>query len=105
MSQLLSFLLRAFILAAGLVFAALVAVLFVLVAALWCVAALWGLLTGKPVARFTVRMGPRSAFDAMRRRAPAAGERSRTPRADAAAGVPGRIAADVTDVQARESRS
>ncbi len=98
MPLILNLVLRALLVVAGLVFAAVIACFFVFVLALWCLGALWGVVTGKPVARFTVRMGPRWAFEEMMRRAPAAREPSRTPRADAASGVPGRIG-DVTDVE------
>jgi hypothetical protein len=96
-------LVRAVLLAAGLVVAALAACLFVLLLALWGAGALWGRLTGRPVARFTTRMGPRSVFEEMMRRAPRPRDESRTPRADAACGVPRRIG-EVTDVEAREPR-
>jgi hypothetical protein len=94
MPTILSFLLRILLVAAGLVFAASVLVVFVLLLALWSLRALWARLTGRPVTPFVMRMGPRDAFDEMMRRAGP----SRTPRADAAAGVPGRIG-DVTDVE------
>jgi hypothetical protein len=100
----LHLLVRAVLLAVGLVFAGLVACLFVLMLVFWACAAAWGKLTGRPVARFSTRIDPRSAFDEMMRRAPPAREGSRTPRADAAAGVPRRIAEEATDVEAREPR-
>lgn len=95
MPTILSFLLRILLVAAGLVFAASVLVVFVLLLALWSLRALWARLTGRPVTPFVMRMGPRDAFSEMMRRAPAA--ESRTPRADAAGG-PGRRLADVSDV-------
>lgn len=97
MPTILSFLLRILLVAAGLVFAASVLVVFVLLLALWSLRALWARLTGRPVTPFVMRMGPRDAFSEMMRRAPSASAESRTPRADAAGG-PGRRLADVSDV-------
>lgn len=98
---LLSFLLRLLLVAAGLVFAASIVVVFVLLLAVWSIGALWARLAGRPASPFVMRMGPRRAFEEVVRRAPAA---SRTPRADAAAG-PGAVPPTVTDVEARELRS
>lgn len=97
MPLILSFLLRVLLLAAGLVFAASVLVAFALLLALWSLRALWARLTGRPVSPFVMRMGPGSAFASMMRRAPPA---SRTPRADAVAGVRVPLA-DVSDVEPR----
>lgn len=99
MSEILSFLFRVLLVAAGLVFAASLLVVFVLLLALWSLGALWARLTGRPVTPFTMRMGPRAAFDEAMRRAQSPAAASRTPRADAAAGAGarGRLA-DVTDV-------
>ena len=95
-----SFLLRTLLVLAGLVFAASLVVVFVLLLALWSVRAIWARLTGRPVNPFVVRFGPRQGFEEMVRRARAPA--SRTPRADAAAGpVRGRLA-DVTDVEPRQ---
>ena len=96
--MIVSFLLRTVLVLAGLVFAASLLVVLVLLAALWSLRALWGRLTGRPVAPFVMRFGPRAGFDTMMRRAPPAP--SRTPRADAA----GQRAGDVTDVEPRELR-
>ena len=101
MPLILSFLLRVLLLAAGLVFAASVLAAFALLLALWSVRALWARLMGRPVFPFVMRMGPGSAFASMMRRAPPA---SRTPRADAAAGVRTRLA-DVSDVEPRSPGS
>jgi len=93
----LSFILRLFLLVAGLLFAASLAVAAVVMLAVWSVRAGWAKLTGKPVAPFIVRMDPRGGFQRMYRRGgPAA---SRTPRADAVRR--GRPVGDVTDVEAR----
>lgn len=94
MPSIFSFLFQLFAVLAGLVFAASLAVAFVLVAILWGLRAAWARLTGKPVTPFVVRIHPRGGFDSMVRRADA---RSRTPRADAAGGRP--RTADVTDVE------
>lgn len=104
MPLLLNFLLRAVLVAAGLVFALLVAGLFGVLLAVWGVRALWAKLAGRPAHPFVMRMGPRRAFEEMMRRAPAPDEPSRTPRADAAAGVPARPR-DVTDVEPKRPPS
>jgi hypothetical protein len=95
MHTLVSFLLRLVLLAAGLVFAASLAVVFLAVLGLWLVRAAWARLTGRPVMPFVVRMHPRDGFSRWARRAE---PESRTPRADAA-GLP-RVR-DVTDVEAK----
>lgn len=100
MPTLLSFLLRALLVVAGLVFAASLAVVFVLLLGAWLLRAAWCKLTGRPVMPFVMRMGPRGAFEEMMRRAQPQ-QPSRTPRADAAdaaAPVRRRIA-EVTDVE------
>jgi hypothetical protein len=95
MPTILSFVFRLFLLAAGLVFAASLAVVFAVVLALWLLRAGWARLTGRPVTPFVMRMHPRNGFAMYRR----AGEGSRTPRADAA--PMGRIN-DVTDVEPKQ---
>jgi len=97
MPTLVTFILRLFLLAAGLLFAASLAVAAVLMLAVWGVRAAWAKLTGQPVAPFIVRIDPRAGFERMYRRSETAG--SRTPRADAARR--GRPVGDVTDVEAR----
>jgi hypothetical protein len=97
MPTFLSFVLRVFLVAAGLLFAASMAVAFALMAALWGVRSAWAKLTGRPVVPFMMRMDPRAGFDRMYRR-PA--QASRTPRADAVQPQP-KVAADVTDVEPR----
>lgn len=91
----LTFLLRALLLAAGLVFAASLMVVFLLVLALWLLRAAWARLTGRPVMPFVVRVHPRDGFNRMYRGAGAPA--SRTPRADSVA--TGKSIADVTDVE------
>lgn len=102
MPLILNVLLRAVLLAAGLLFAASLFVVFVTLLALWSVRAAWARLTGRPATPFGMRFGGRRAFEEMMRRA--AGPRSRTPRADAAAGPRARLA-DVSDVEPRQTRN
>jgi hypothetical protein len=94
MPTVLSFLLRALLLAVGLVFAASLAIVFAVVLVLWLLRAAWARLTGRPITPFVMRFHPGQGFNRMYRRGP---EATRTPRADS---VPtsGRIA-DVTDVE------
>jgi len=95
----MNLILRLFLLVAGLLFAASLAVAALFMLAVWGVRAGWAKLTGKPVMPFIVRIDPRGGFERMYRRGqPAA---SRTPRADAVRR--GRPAGDVTDVEARSS--
>ena len=96
--MIVSFLLRIALVLAGLVFAATLVVVLVLLATLWSLRALWGRLTGRPVAPFAMRFGPRAGFENVMRRAPPAA--TRTPRADAASQGVG----DVTDVEPRQLR-
>ncbi|HET8746291.1 MAG TPA: hypothetical protein VFM98_11850 [Ramlibacter sp.] len=98
MQLILSLLLRLFLLLAGLLAAASIAFAVSLLLAVWLLRAAWGWLTGRPVAPFVMRMGPRHAFEEMMRRAPPASPASRTPRTDAAVGPRGGRLADVTDV-------
>jgi hypothetical protein len=102
MATVLNFLLRLLLLAAGLVFALSLAIFLLLVLALWSLRAAWARLTGRPVMPFVMRVNPLDGFEQMMRRAPQP-EASRTPRADAAAGVR-RPPGDVTDVEPRETR-
>ena len=96
MATVLNFILRLVLLAAGLVFAASMAVAFVLMIAFWGVRAVWAKLTGRPVVPFIVRIDPRSAFERMYR---ASDRHNRTPRPDA---VRSRyVVGDVTDVEPR----
>jgi hypothetical protein len=100
MPTLLSFLLRLFLVAAGLLFAASMAVAAVLMLAVWGVRAAWAKLTGRPVTPFVVRIDPRDGFERMYRRA---GQKSPTPRADAVR--PGQRMGDVVDVEPREPKA
>jgi hypothetical protein len=95
----MNFLLRLFLLAAGLLFAVSAGLAALLMVGFWGVRAVWGRLTGKPVAPFIVRIDPRRGFDAMHRGR--TGDASRTPRADFVGG--GRRISDVTDVEPKSS--
>ncbi|MDB5753156.1 MAG: hypothetical protein JWP65_3577 [Ramlibacter sp.] len=101
MATVLTFLVRVLLVSVGLVFAAIMACFFVLMLGIWLLAAAWATLTGKPVSPFVVRMGPRDAFEQMRRRAQAQQPATRTPRSDAAAGPRSPTATEVTDVEAK----
>ena len=96
MSTLLGFILRLFMVVAGVVFAASLAAAGVVMLALWGTRMLWARLTGRPVAPFIVRIDPRDAFRRMYRQGESA---SRKPRADAVR--PDRRDGDVTDVEPR----
>jgi hypothetical protein len=96
MPTLLNFLVRLVLVAAGLLFAASLAVAFTLMLLGWTLRAGWAKLTGRPVSPFVIRIDPRGGFERMYRRA---GEGSRTPRADSV--QPSRMVPDVTDVEPR----
>jgi hypothetical protein len=100
MPTLLSFLLRLFLVVAGLLFAASLAVAAVLMLAVWGVRAAWAKLTGRPVMPFVVRINPRGGFERMYRKVQ---PESPTPRADAV--QPGQRTGDVVDVEPREPRA
>jgi hypothetical protein len=95
----MNFLLRIFLLAAGLVFAISAGIAALLMLAIWGVRAVWARLTGQAISPFIVRINPRQGFDAMYRRSE--GE-SRTPRADSVV-QPGRKIPDVTDVEPKST--
>ena len=65
MPSFMTFLLRVFLLIAGLLFAASLAVVATLVVALWAVRATWAKLTGRAPAPFIVRVNPRRGFERM----------------------------------------
>lgn len=94
MSIILKFLLRALLLAAGLVFALSLLVVMTVLMALWGVRALWCKLTGQPVNPFAMRMGPRAGFDQVFKQAERGTNSMRK--------VPVGGMDDVTDVQARD---
>jgi len=90
MHSILAFLLRVLVLAAGLVFAASLAVVFAVALAAWLLRAGWARLTGRPASPFVVRADFRQAF-----RRGAAGVRPDP------AGSRLRRNGDVTDVEAK----
>jgi hypothetical protein len=110
----MNFIFRVILLLLGLVFAASLAVVVMLLAAVWGVRYVWGRLTGKPVSPWTASMGgrfnPRSGFDRFRHAAqpaePTAADvanaraRGESVRSPIAIGP----ADDVTDVRARAVR-
>jgi flagellar biosynthesis protein FlhB len=93
MPALLRFIVRLALVAAGLLFAASVAVAVTLMLVGWTLRAGWAKLTGRPVSPFVVRIDPRRGFERMYSRA----ADTRTPRADSV--QPHRAVADVTDVE------
>jgi hypothetical protein len=95
----LSFLIRLFLVAAGLLFAASMAVAAVLMLVVWGVRAGWARLTGRPVMPFVVRIDPRGGFERMYRKARPGSPTSR------ANGVRGQRMGDVVDVEPREPRA
>lgn len=99
MPTFMNFLLRLFLLAAGLVFAISAGIAALLMLAIWGIRAVWARLTGQAVTPFIVRVDPRRGFDAMYRRSE---DESRTPRADSVV-QPGRKIADVTDVEPKST--
>lgn len=110
----MNFIFRVILLLLGLVFAASLAVVVMLLAAVWGVRYAWGRLTGKPVTPWMASMGgrfnPRSGFDKFRHAAqpaePTAADvvsaraRGESVRSPIAIGP----ADDVTDVRARPVR-
>jgi hypothetical protein len=96
MPSLLNLIVRVVLVAAGLLFAASLAVAFTLVLVGWTLRAGWAKLTGKPVSPFVIRIDPRRGFERMYR---GAEQGSRTPRAESV--QPGRMVPDVTDVEPR----
>lgn len=69
MPKLLGFLVRLLLVVVGLLFAASLAMAFVLMLGLWSVRAAWARLTGRPAAPFVVRIDPRGGFERMYRQA------------------------------------
>jgi hypothetical protein len=93
MQTVFSFLVRLLLLAAGLVFAASLALMAIVLLALWGVRAVWCKLTGQPINPFVVRMRPGAGFDTVFR------TRQSAP-TDARPIKPGRVGMnDVTDVE------
>jgi hypothetical protein len=97
--MLMNFVVRLFLVAAGLLLAASLAVAFVLMLAFWSLGAVWAKLTGRPVSAFIVRIDPRSGWQRMYRRAGGASAARRGDRVR-----PSPPIADVTDVEPRPPR-
>jgi hypothetical protein len=94
MHIIIRFLVRILLIVAGLIFAASLMVLMLVLLALWCARAVWCKLTGQPVNPFAMRMGPRAGFDQVFRQAERGGGAVRkTPAGDMY---------DVTDVEAKD---
>ncbi len=91
-----SFFVRLVLVAAGLVFAASLAVLASVLLVLWGVRAVWCKLTGQPVNPFAMRMSPSAGFGNIYRSRNAPGA------ADSPAKSKRMPASDVTDVQAKD---
>jgi flagellar biosynthesis protein FlhB len=92
MNSVLKFFVR-LLLAAGLVFAASLAVMVLVLIALWGARAVWCKLTGQPINPFVMRMSPRTGFDQVFKQA----KRGETaPRKPQRSGMD-----DVTDVEAK----
>jgi flagellar biosynthesis protein FlhB len=87
MNSVLSFLVRALLIAAGLVFAASLLVVMLVLMVIWVIRLLWAKLTGQTVSPFVMRMNPRQGFEQVFKRAP---EQAPAPR---------RELGDVTDVE------
>ncbi len=101
MNKLFGFLLRLVLIAAGLLFAASLAVVVLLLAALWGLRYLWARLTGQPVLPFVMRVDPRGGFNRMYR---ARQQGARTDH-DGPPAAPGRERnVDVTDVEPKLPR-
>jgi hypothetical protein len=96
MPSLMNFVLRLFLLAAGLLFAASLAAALVLMLALWSLRAGWARLTGRPVVPFIIRIDLRGGFERMYRRAGKGG----APRPPDGVALRPQLA-DVTDVEPR----
>jgi hypothetical protein len=94
MQTVFNFFIRVLLLAAGLVFAASLAVVATGLLALWGVRAVWCKLTGQPINPFVVRMRPGAGFGTVFR------PRQRTQSDAASPDKPGRVGMDdVTDVE------
>jgi hypothetical protein len=92
MNVVLRTLVRLFVLAAGIVVAAGIAVVFTGLALAWLLRAGWARLTGRPITAFVGGVGPREVF----RRA-----QHRADRVRPGTGALGRSGGDVTDVEAK----
>jgi hypothetical protein len=96
MQTVFNFFIRLVLVAAGLVFAASLALMAIVLLVLWCLRAVWCKLTGQPINPFTVRMSPGAGFGNVYR------SRQAPDAADAAAKSKRVAADDVTDVEAKD---
>lgn len=102
MNTVLSWTLRLVGLAAGLLFAASLVAVALVVILLWVIGAIWSRLTGRPVSPFVVRIDPRSGFNRMYR-ARGGSPFAQEPPAPSPSPRHGRLA-DVTDVEPKQAR-
>jgi hypothetical protein len=89
----MNLLLRGALILAGLIFAASLMIVMLVLLAAWGLRALWCKLTGRPVNPFAMRMDPRSGFERVVRQ-------HRSSAADSAKRSR-RVVTDVTDVEAK----
>jgi hypothetical protein len=101
METVFRFILRLVLLVAGLVFAASLALMVLILLAFWCLRMVWARLTGQPVTPFVMRVDPRGGFNRMYRGAPARPVNEPGPTEP----VRRREIADVTDVEVKEPRN
>ncbi len=86
----MTYLVRFFLIIAGLIFAASLMVVMLFLLALWGIRAIWCKLTGRPLVPFEMRMNPRAGFEQVFRRADRGAADDKPPR---------RRLDDVTDVE------
>ena len=87
----MNFLLRLILVIAGLIFAASLVVVMLILLAVWSIRAIWCKLTGRPLVPFEMRMNPRAGFEQVFKKAQSqAGDSGKPPR---------RPLDDVTDVE------
>jgi hypothetical protein len=97
MQAVFNFLFRLILVAAGLVFAASLALIAVVLMVLWGVRAVWCKLTGQPVNPFVVRMSPRTGFGNVFRSRPSGQQEQDGPAKSKRVSTD-----DVTDVEAKD---
>jgi hypothetical protein len=85
------FLFRSLLLIAGLIFAASLIMVMLVLLLVWSVRAIWFKLTGRSAAPFAMRMNPRAGFDQV--------FRSGQPHSSETAKPPRRVVEDVTDLE------
>jgi hypothetical protein len=96
MQTVFNFFIRLVLVAAGLVFAASLALMAIVLLVLWSLRAVWCKLTGQPINPFTVRMSPSAGFGNIYRSQPSSGSTQGPVKSK-------RLSTDdVTDVQAKD---